>query len=306
MAEQLVEAQPQPVKENEFVWEIKEDEWNAWKNAAEGDHFESKDFELYGVTWSIGCYPNGEGYEGDFVLGLKYKSATVEKIRINYKFTCQDKVKRFNDTFSADNNSSYDDLCELSELKDSDCNQLSIKLTIEDILIPSQDTNDQFDWIIDPTTLDASNFKDKSYFEDKSKFKSPDFEMSDGTKWQGYCIPFGSDETIKVGIKRYDCAADITAATYLVEFVELGVKSRRAYPFTEDDDIDEFEICKKHQTKDFKKWTFRYKIIPSYKTTVHRNGLNWKISNDLMQQFKTAGLNDSFLSPPFICNDGFK
>eukprot|EP01084_Bolivina_argentea_P056998 104213_1 len=300
MAEQFAEPLPD---RNEYVWEIKDAEWNKWKNAAKGDHFQSDDFELYGTTWCIDCYPNGKQFEGDFDLSLKYKSLGDKSVRINYKFTCQDAVKRLQDEFYdyVDKRSSeYCELCQFNKLKENECNQLTIKLTIQAILIFCGNTNDQFEWIINPGTLDPTKFNEDTTFD------SPDVTLADGTKWQLYLVPFDQYETIKAGIQLGDCETKITAATYVIEFVEAGASFRRTYPFVNPDDADFDILCKTMQTRNLNKWTFRCKIITSYEIMNAFNGLNWKISNDLMQQFKTAGLHDSFLSPPFICNDGFK
>eukprot|EP01084_Bolivina_argentea_P056997 104211_1 len=297
MAEQFAEPLPD---RNEYVWEIKDAEWNKWKNAAKGDHFQSDDFELYGTTWCIDCYPNGKQFEGDFDLSLKYKSLGDKSVRINYKFTCQDAVKRLQDEFYdyVDKRSSeYCELCQFNKLKENECNQLTIKLTIQAILIFCGNTNDQFEWIINPGTLDPTKFNEDTTFD------SPDVTLADGTKWQLYLVPFDQYETIKAGIQLGDCETKITAATYVIEFVEAGASFRRTYPFVNPDDADFDILCKTMQTRNLNKWTFRCKIITSYEIMNAFNGLNWKISGALMQQFKTAGLHDQFLSPPFTCDN---
>ena len=53
-----------------YVWRVSVEEFDKFKNAAVGEKFVSGKFMMYGATWKLNCYPNGQKEEGRGQISL--------------------------------------------------------------------------------------------------------------------------------------------------------------------------------------------------------------------------------------------
>eukprot|EP01084_Bolivina_argentea_P049314 90715_1 len=301
---------------NEFVWDIKDDEWDQWRKASHSDYFKTKDFELCGVIWSISCYPNGNTHN-DFVccgkstsefmkMVLEFKSAQTNSVGINGSFTCDQFDQRKEFQITVENAKNTTDcrvhLINNNNISEMDCDQLTIKFQIQAIL---QTHENDIDWVI---MQEAVNISTGIVRWSDRLFRSPKFKTPDENQWY---ITFNrrNFEYFNIELSLDDSPSNMknkkSAFKYTMGLAELNTKHHRSCPFYHRSS-DASNLCRLDEIQNMKQLTIQCKITPLKETAVDNisdSGLNWEISGNEMERLKTGHFGDSFVSPMFKSDD---
>eukprot|EP01084_Bolivina_argentea_P005350 10105_1 len=286
----------------EYVWKIDRDELSQWKQAKPGDMFECKQFGLCGEIWQIAVYPKGNDEEEQYVvIHLECKSLNGNGIvAVDYKLICEplhydvenEHSFQVNDT-SIDNDTyqSFDELCF------NDIDQLTTRFIIRSVVKTCGNKN-EFKWTINTETYDKTKTNDYDY-----SFESSSLETKDGELDFWLCLKWGKFDYDGYIYLVRDEVRDDVRCSYAMEMTDIKHKIQRCFPFV-DDSNDKAKFCSLQSVQQLKQWKIKCTMNNSEETEPTSNdGLHWNISDDLLQQFKSAKIGDSFLSPIFKSSD---
>ena len=87
---------------NKYVWNV--DELDKFKSAAVGDKFVSNKFVMYGATWRLNCYPNGQKEDGRGYISVFLRCCNFGRFSTEYEVQYTVNIRELNESQTCTHN----------------------------------------------------------------------------------------------------------------------------------------------------------------------------------------------------------